>query len=130
MKLSHRLRPSGYALLAGLLAAAGAPAAVCAAMPDCPMGMAATDCLGSGASSDACDATRLDRAMDCCAISAPPAPAAQQEVTGPSGYELASTSQPLAPAVVAPAAGPAAEDPPAGRPAGRALLSLHQTLLI
>lgn len=130
MNLSHRLRTSGYALLAVLLAAAGAPAVVCAAMPDCPMMTPASGCHESGASSDSCDSTRLDRAMDCCTVSAQPAPAAaQQAPTWPSGFELASASQPVAP-VAAPIAGEAVEAPPGGRPAGRVLLSLHQTLLI
>lgn len=132
MKLSHRhrLRFSGYALLAALLAAAGAPAVVCAAMPDCPMGTAASDCHESGPSNHSCDSMRLDRAMDCCTVSAQTAPAAAQEApTGPSGSELASATQPGAP-VVPPVADEAVEVPPAAPPAGRALLSLHQTLLI
>jgi len=130
MKLSHHLRFSGYALLAALLAAAGAPAVVCAAIPDCPMMTAASGCHESVASSDSYDSTRLDRALDCCTVSAQPAPAAaQQAPTGPSGFELASASQPGAP-VVPPIAVEAVEVPPAARPAGRALLSLHQTLLI
>lgn len=130
MNLSHRLRPSGYTLLAVLLAAAGAPAVICAAMPDCPMVTAASGCHESGASSDSCDSTRLDRAMDCCTVSAQSAPAAaQQAPTGPSGFELASASRPVAP-VAAPAAGESVEAPPEERPAGRTLLSLHQTLLI
>ena len=130
MSLNHRLRTTGYGLLAVLLAAAGAPAVVCAAMPDCPMVTVASGCHESGAASDSCDSTRLDRAMDCCTVSAPTAPAAaQQAPTGPSGFELASPSQPVAP-VAPPIAGEAVEAPPGARPAGRTLLSLHQTLLI
>lgn len=130
MTLSHRLRTSGYALLAVLLAAAGAPAMICAAMPDCPMMTAASGCHESVASSDSCDSTRLDRAIDCCLVSAQPAPAAaQQAPTGPSGSEFASATQPVAP-VVPSIAVEAVEVLPATRPAGRALLSLQQTLLI
>jgi hypothetical protein len=119
------------ALLATFSVAAGAPAMTCGAMADCPMPVPADDCHETSGEAHGCAPPQVEAGDDCCCV------VAAQPVSAPP-------SEASAPSVAAPAPGPAAPAPaatgadrpvPAGhpplpRPAGRALLSLQQTLLI
>ena len=120
------------ALLAALVTVAGAPSASCAAMPDCPAMAPATSCRGPSHGERHCAPTRLEANDECCAASAAsslPA-AAIEKLTAQAGVESPLAAA-VTPSLPAPSRGsmPALSARPLG-PSGRALLSLHHTLLI
>ena len=122
----------GSVLLAILLAAAGVPAAVCAAMADCPMAAPADDPCAAPGGDPCCPLPGGLAGGDHCDMmdAQPPIPAPSSDA--PVVSLVAGVPVPMGPPVASGAADrpvPGAS-PPLSRPGGRALLSLQQTLLI
>lgn len=120
------------ALLAVLITAAGAPIALCAAMPDCPAMTPATSCHGPNPGERHCAPARFEASDDCCTPSVDqslPA-AAMEKLSAAAATELpvAAGAAPSLPTPARTSMAALAARPLA--PSGRTLLSLHHTLLI
>jgi hypothetical protein len=133
MRRSRAIRTFTIALLAVLLTVAGAPAMVCASMADCPMMEPATpSCHGAPGTRSRCAAPRVEAADDCCTVTAtPPIRVLSVHVE----TLLTADAEPAVPFFGAPAppclpSRSAVDTASPPGPAGRNLLSLHQTLLI
>jgi hypothetical protein len=118
-------------LLAVLITAAGAPIARCAAMPDCPAMTPATSCHGTSGGERHCAPARFEASDDCCTTAVEQSlPAAIEKLSAAAGTELpvAAGAAPSLPPPARSSIAALGARPPA--PSGRALLSLHHTLLI
>lgn len=119
------------ALLATFSLAAGAPSMTCGAMADCPMQAPADDCHETSGEAHGCAPEQVEAGDDCCCVmAAQPVSAPPSEASAPS--VAAAAPAPAAPLLAASGSDRPvpARQPPLPRPAGRALLSLHQTFLI
>lgn len=132
MKKQRTIHLALVALLAVVMTAAGVPAMVCASMSDCPMMQPVTpSCHGTDDSRPA--PHRIDTRNACCEMSAE-SPVSTPGIQ-PATVHLLDVAVP-ADAVAEPIAELAPPVPltrdtgPRDGPAGRSLLSLHQTLLI
>ena len=120
------------ALLAVFITAAGALVALCVAMPDRLSMAPATACHETFGGERHCAPPRVEAGDEwCCAMAAQP-PRATLSGAVPTGPGLDAPLPAAITVSIAPAASPAAFAP-VSRPlqrSGRALLSLHHTLLI
>jgi len=120
------------ALLAVFITAVGVPVALCAAMPDRPSMAPATACHETSGGERHCAPPRVEARDDCCgAMAAQPPPATLSKAV-PTGPGLSALLPAAITVSIAPAASPAAFAPVSRlfQRSGRALLSLHHTLLI
>ena len=132
MKPSRRFSRLAAALLAILTMAVGAPVALCAAMPDCPSMAPASACHEESAVQRHCAPPRVEASDDCCGVMAAQPPPATPSEKAPTGSAFEAAPPALITVSIAPAPSPATFAP-VFRPfqrSGRALLSLHHTLLI
>jgi hypothetical protein len=131
MKAPRNFGRFAAALLAVLIAAAGAPVALCAAMPDCPMSAPASHCHAAPGAERHCAPPSVQEGDDCCVLVAVP-PATAAATTEAPGPLIVEAPEPMGVATLLVATPPAPSEGGwfVARSAGRALLSLHQTFLI
>lgn len=121
------------AVLALVLTGLATPGMVCAGMADCDMDATMNGCPMATLGADHCSVPVSRVTTDCCHASAPAAPAVATDGSPLPARSDATVLPALgdAPTLDAtPTAAPGASPPDDGaRPAGRALLLLHQTFL-
>lgn len=131
MRRPNPCRSLPIALFATLLATSALAAAPCAAMFDCPMKVAACGCPATSGVESHCPSSPSPAKDEDCPGMAAAEPAANRTAEAPTPLVVEAPEPVGGVAVpVAPSIALAEEAARGARPAGRALLSLHQSLLI